>query len=172
VADDSNERETEPIIQEASSSIRRITDPIGQGLLKRFSGAGVYDPTEPSRVEAAEEDFLNAFARRSWWYSISTTVLLLILIVVECTVLSSLPKQSYGLILDLIGAIILGRGLLLSPDAIVEKATAPFGGRMSGFRAAQAEDAADGVWGVSLLVLGVLLQGLAVTNIWIRWVPC
>lgn len=167
-----NENSMPSSIEESNKHVRRVTDPIGRWFLRRFSGARVYDIENAERIEAAREDFLNAFARRSWQYSIAASGFLFLLIIIECLLYSSFPEQGYGLTLDLIGAAILGRGLLRSPETIVEMSSAAFGGPLPGLRAVLAEDTADGIWGISLLILGILFQGLAVTGIWIRWIPC
>lgn len=74
------------------------------------------------------------------------------------------PNQSYGLSLDLLGATVLARGLLKGPYGIAAE-SGQYWSQSPPLRRALSEDAADGIWGVSLLVAGILVQFLAVAGV-------
>ena len=111
-------------------------------------------------VPEAEKQFLEAFSKKFLPYLYSLAVLLLIVFVLDLALGCSVPNQTYGLLIDLAGAIILGRGLLMGPDTIAAQyATSPIF-RTYRLRLA-ANDAVDGVWGIFFLGFGIVLQLLA-----------
>lgn len=141
--------------------LRVITDPIARYIVDFLSSPpdGKYNDEE--RRQVAQEEFERAFASRTVSYLTLSAIILSTILFLD-KYITSIPNQTYGLAIDLIGAIILGRGLLLSPMAIVGNSTSGFGGPMPVFRANQAIDAADGVWGIALLIIGIIIQGFAV----------
>lgn len=159
---DDNERCPIPLLDDRYRRIRSLTDPIAVRISSFLSSPPDDMYNDVGRRETALEEFKRAFASRSVEYTPILIIILLLLLNLSCRV-EKFPNQIYGLAIDLFGAIILGRGLLLSPMGIVANATAGYGGPMPIFRANQALEATDGIWGISLLLLGIIIQGIAVT---------
>jgi hypothetical protein len=93
-------------------------------------------------------------------------VLVLLLVTVgDRVVCGTLQNQTYGLALDLTGAIILGRGLIKGPIPIAEE-SGQFWGYSPPVVKSLSKDAVDGVFGITFLVVGILLQFVAIANLY------
>lgn len=123
------------------------------------------DEARDEAKQLAVEHFLRKFAERVLIYPVLSLLMLSIVVVTDFVQCGSLSNQMYGLSLDFIGAIILGRGLLMGGVAI---------GAISGQKWAYnpllikslAKDSVDGVWGISLILLGITLQIIALGQIY------
>lgn len=150
--------------------MRRLTDPVGTRLLDFFTNEAVKEDAQErlndpaSAVRESRELFLDYLARRTKTYLIASIVLLAVIGAIDYWMCGSVPNQSYGLSLDLFGALVLARGLLKGPYDIAAESGQYFS-ESPPLRRALAEDAADGIWGVTLLIVGILLQFLAVAGI-------
>lgn len=150
--------------------MRKLTDPIGKLILRFLANEEVkeeaLDRINNARddFEEAENRFLAYFEKRTLRWGSLTILLLLLIGAIDLLSCGTFPNQSYGLGLDLLGAMILGVGLLKGHYSIAAESTSYF--NKSLFRQESlAQDAVDGVWGISLLIVGILLQLLAVMGI-------
>lgn len=150
-----------------SKKLRPYSDPVANALLLLFDSLTEFDEDE-ARKEAkgiAIEHFQQKFAERMLVYPICSLFLLLIVGAVDFAQCGALTDQMYGLVLDLLGAIILGRGLLMGGIAI---------GAVSGQRwgynplliKSLAKDSVDGVWGISIILVGIILQIIAIGELY------
>jgi len=141
-----------------------VTDPVGLLLLDlldlrfpdRIHGRDLEGWIRENELENVEREFLLFFAERSWRYF--SVVMLSICLIYSIEIYAvNLPDQSYGLYLDLLGAVILGRGLLNDRYTIsnMGKNSQMYPSPILIFKC---RDTVDGVWGISLLVIGILLQ--------------
>jgi len=155
--------------------VRNVTDPIAERLMKWYNGpypvnVGEFlserqeSPPLETQIKYYEdgfEKFKIEFAKRSWQYS-----LLLVLITVTYAVadycLADFSLQLMGLAVDLFGAVVLGRGLISGPVTVIEQSMSGFGGYNSDLRDSLLSDTIDGTWGISLLLLGILIQATSV----------
>lgn len=150
--------------------MRRFTDPIGTLLLDFFTNEAIKEDANErlndpaSAVREVRELFLDYFARRTKTYLIASIVLLVVIGTIDYGTCGGVPNQSYGLSLDLLGATVLARGLLKGPYGIAAE-SGQYLSESPPLRRALAEDAADGIWGVGLLVTGILVQFLAVAGV-------
>ena len=166
-----------PEVDEAPRYIRAVTDLFGrrfiswktsEDVLREYytidtedrSPDQIYRYVSPSkrRVERAESDFLNALAWRTQTYMLVVSLLLIFLALLQCMNIISLSVLSYGLTIEVSGAIILGIGLISSPVEVVRKATSGYGGAMPYFRRTLAVDVVDGIWGIALILLGAIIS--------------
>jgi len=85
-------------------------------------------------------------------------------------VCGTLQNQTYGLALDLTGAVILGRGLIKGPIPIA-KESGQFWGYSPPVVKSLSKDAVDGVFGITLLIVGILLQFVAIANLYPSFLP-
>lgn len=112
-------------------------------------------------VETRYLDFLSS---RSVTYLTVVGGLLGLLLVADVVLCGGLPDQFYGLSLDLFGAVVLGRGLLSGKYEIAALS-------MSAWNYSPelldqfAKDAVDGLWGITLLITGVLLQFISLSQV-------
>lgn len=144
---------------------RRFTDPIGRFLVSRLNSLADFDK-EDTRNDAQKEarkQCLLIFARRSWRYLTLSVLVLLLVAVGDRIVCGTLQNQTYGLALDLTGAVILGRGLIKGPIPIAEE-SGQFWGYSPPVIKSLSKDAVDGVFGIAFLIVGILLQFLAIIN--------
>lgn len=167
-------------VDAAPELVRRITDPIGYRYMRvkgfEESKRNHYDINTEEReidrihsilvrkrddIEKVKSDFLNGFAWRTMAYSPAIVILTLLLYLIGSFEGVSISLLSYGLSIEVTGAIILGRGLLSDPVEIANQATIPFGGISDYFSKSLATDAADGIWGVSLILLGAAISGIS-----------
>lgn len=154
-----------------SRLIRSITDRIGRRLVWGvFSSAEDRpDKISASRIERralyAEMDFLYHFYRATKVYGSLGIVFPFLVFILDIIMCGGVPNIFPGVIMELTGAWVLARAVLLGPDQIRDISTSGYGGPSPSFRKALAGDAADGIWGVSLLVAGMVLQSLAAAGI-------
>jgi len=144
---------------------KKLTDPIGRFLIGWMNSLSDFDEEE-ARDDAqddAREQFLLTFASRSWQYLILAVIVLCGVAIVDVLVCGTLQNQTYGLALDLTGAVILGRGLIKGPIPIAEE-SGQFWGYSPPVIKSLSQDAVDGVFGVTFLVVGILLQFAAITQ--------
>lgn len=150
--------------------MRRFTDPIGTRLLNFFTNEAVKEDANErlndpaSAVREVRELFLEYFAGRTKTYLIASIVVLVVIGAIDYGTRGGVPNQSYGLALDLLGATVLARGLLKGPYGIAAE-SGQYWSQSPPLRRALAEDAADGIWGVTLLITGILVQFLAVAGV-------
>ena len=170
-------------VSAAPTLVRRITDPIAQIYMelrnveeskKRYYDIDT-DGMEIDRIHSTlvrqqenfkevKNDFLNGFAWRSMTYFPIVILLVLSLYVIGCMTNVSVPLLSYGSSIQVIGGIILGRGLISEPVEIINQAGIPYGGISSYFAKSLATDAADGIWGIFLVLLGATISGLSTVS--------
>lgn len=150
--------------------MRRFTDRIGEKILdfvtneaiKEDANDRLNDPA--SAVSDARDRFLDYFADRTKTYLIAAFLILVVIGITDYLLCGAVPDQTYGLSLDLFGAVVLARGLLKGPYGIASE-SAQYWSSSPPLRRALAEDSADGVWGVTLLVTGIALQFISVAGI-------
>lgn len=154
-------------IELVSENIRKYSDPIALVFLSIFDSLTEFDEDE-ARDEAkdiAVEHFQQKFAERFVTYPIIVILLIIVVGVVDWSQCGGLSNQMYGLSIDLIGALILGRGLLMGGVAIGAVAGTRFGYNPLLIKTL-AKDSVDGVWGVSLILVGIALQIIAVGQLY------
>ncbi|TKX42467.1 hypothetical protein EXE41_17110 [Halorubrum sp. SD690R] len=150
-----------------SKMIRPYSDPVASTLLLVFDSLTEFDEDE-AREEAKEmatEHFQQKFAERMLVYPFCSMISLLLVGLVDVFQCGALTNQIYGLVVDFLGAIILGRGLLMGGVAI---------GAVSGTRwgynplliKSMAKDSVDGVLGITIILIGILLQIIALGKIY------
>lgn len=150
--------------------MRRFTDPIGEKILDFVTNKAVKEDAKErlndpaSAVRDARDQFLHYFADRTKTYLIAVFLILATLGVIDYLSCAGVPNQGYGLSVDLLGAIVLARGLLKGPYGIASE-SAQYLDSSPPLRRALAEDSADGVWGVTLLISGIVLQFISVSGI-------
>lgn len=150
--------------------IRTVTDAIGTRLLDFFTNEAVKEDANErlndpaSAVREVRGLFLDYFAGRTKTYLMTSVVILAVIGVIDFGTCGGVPNQLYGLSLDLLGATVLARGLLKGPYGIAAE-SGQYWSQSPPLRKALAEDAADGIWGVTLLITGILFQILAVAGI-------
>lgn len=151
--------------------LRQIVDFIGRSLIwgpLSSSGDRPRDNTS-SRTERralrAEKDFLDRFAAGTKLYGFLGLLVPAIIWGSDIALCGQVPNILPGLVMELVGAWILARAVLVGPKQMLNISTSGFGGPTPAFRKALAEDAADGIWGVSLLVLGMIIQSIASAGI-------
>lgn len=153
--------------------IRWFTDPIAEILMRFFNGPYPVDVSsylksrEDYEGQVADhhvkhysdsiENFRKEFAKGTVRYG---TVLLLTIVMLGFSV----PWQIVGISLNVIGAIILARGLLSGPITITVQSSGAWGGTNPELRDAMIQDAIDGTWGVFLLLSGVIFQAVAILS--------
>lgn len=154
-------------LQPYSERIRKYSDPVALVLLSFFDALTEFDENE-AREEAKElavEHFQQKFAERFLTYPLMTFLLVLIVAVSDVLQCGALSNQMYGLSIDFLGAVVLGRGLLMGGVAI---------GAVSGQRwgynplliKSLAKDSVDGVWGISLILIGIGIQIIALSQLY------
>lgn len=158
--------------------LKKVTDRIGRGLLRLLTNEVAKEEANTrlgrpeDSVEDATDTFLKQFYSRTKIYGPVVSVALFVILVVDGTICTPIPSQIYGLTLDILGAIILGRGLLKGPYSIAMEA-ASYYQKSPPRENSLAQDLTDGVWGISLLVVGVGLQFVAVAGLFPAiTVPC
>jgi hypothetical protein len=80
--------------------------------------------------------------------------------VIDIAQCGTLTNQMYGLGLDFLGAIILGRGLLMGRVAIGAVSAQRWGYNPLLIKSL-AKDSVDGVWGISIILVGIAFQIIA-----------
>lgn len=150
------------VIESCSKRIRPISDPVASLLLSLFDSLTEFDEEEAhdDAKEIAEEHFQQKFAERMLVYPMFSILFLLLVAVIDVVQCGALSNQMYGLALDLIGAMILGRGLLMGGVAMgaVSEMSWDYNPLLI---KSMAKDSVDGVWGMSLILVGIALQILA-----------
>ena len=171
-------------VDAAPTLVRKITDPIGHIFMKyrgfEESKRRYYDmDTEGydadfihgvlvrkrNDIEEVKNNFLNGFAWRTMAYVPAVVVVVLFLHLLSSARTVTVPVTAYGSSIQVIGGIILGRGLISGPVEIVDQAGIPYGGISSYFAKALATDAADGIWGITLILLGASIAGLSTIGV-------
>ncbi|WP_459191572.1 outer membrane protein assembly factor BamB family protein [Halosimplex sp. J119] len=146
---------------------KKVSDWMGRQMLNIFDVITDDSKKDGEPDEEAEEMFLTAFRHRSWKYLIAAVFSpLLIIAYFDVQSCGTLSNQTYGLGLDLAGAIILGRGLIKGRYSIQSESAMKIGQNVA-LKRSMARDSVDGVWGISLLFVGILLQFMAVSSV--RW---
>lgn len=151
---------------------RKVTDPIGRLLVDELNSLADFDDDDirDDAQEEAREQFLLTFARRSGRYLVLAMLVLFLVAVGDMMTCGTLQNQSYGLAIDLTGAVILGRGLIKGPIPIA-KESGQFWGYSPPVIKSLTKDAVDGVFGITFLVVGILLQFVAITNLYPAFLP-
>ena len=150
--------------------IRRLTDPIGKAVLNLLADKDVESDAKRRlnhpRTDVGEvtDLFLQYFSLRTRNYVAGILFLSVLLAGLDLAVCGRVPGQSYGLLLDICGAVVLGRGLLKGPYRMAAESASYFSKSLPRQRAL-AQDAADGLWGIFLLISGVRLQFGAVSGL-------
>lgn len=151
---------------------RRVTDPVGRFLVSRLNSLADFDDddTRDDAQKEAREKFLSTFAKRSWRYLTLSVLVLLLVAVGDMIICGTLQNQTYGLALDLTGAVILGRGLIKSPIPIAEE-SGQFWGYSHAIIKSLSKDAVDGIFGITFLIIGILFQFVAIANLYPSLLP-
>jgi hypothetical protein len=150
---------------------RRIVDRIGRSLIWGVLSSSEDRPNDNTssdterRALHAEKDFLDRFAAGTKLYGFLGLLVPAAIWGVDIALCGQVPNILPGLVMELAGAWVLARAVLVGPKQMLNISTSGFGGPTPAFRKALAEDAADGIWGVSLLVLGIVVQSIASAGI-------
>jgi len=154
-------------LESFSEKIRPYSDIVARALLSIFDSLTEFDEEEAKEdaKDIATEHFQQKFAERMIVYPVYSVFFLAIVAIVDVLQCGSLTNQMYGLGLDFLGAIILGRGLLMGRVAI---------GAVSGQRwgynplliKSLAKDSVDGVWGITIILVGIALQVIALGRLY------
>lgn len=162
-------------------NLRRLTDPIGKWVMGVIQSEETKrrvkenlpnespDSERPSGLTEVEEEYLELFEEKTKRYSLIVLTGLVILSGFDIGLCGAIPNQVFGLSVDIFGALVLGRGVLKGPYTI----TGSTG--MGTSRQKQnnlTESSVDGVFGVFFLVLGLLLQIVALSGLTIRLPSC
>lgn len=154
-------------LESYSEKIRPYSDPVANALLLLFDSLTEFDEAE-AREEAKEiatEHFQQKFAERMLVYPICSLISLFIVGMIDIAQCGTLTNQMYGLGIDFLGAIILGRGLLMGGVAIGAVAGQRWGYNPLLIKSL-AKDSVDGVWGITLILIGIVLQIIALGEIY------
>lgn len=155
-----------------------ITNKAGKFLIRRIfsssdSESSRRNKTKKERAIAkAEVDFLYYFHRDSIIYGFFGIVFPVIILLIDIIACGSVPNFIFGLCMELTGAWALAQAVFVSPQEIYDISTSGFGGPSLEFRRALAKEAADGFWGISLLIAGITAQSLAQIGISVPMIGC
>lgn len=147
-----------------------ITDPLARyvfTLIDDTKESDEFDVTEGKWEKmhtSLNNEFLDTFSQRFWRYMGLVVVVLVSLFIIDLVACGSLPNQAYGLGLDLLGAAILGRGLLNTPENILRRAANAYGYNSTILRSLS-HDIIDGIWGIFLLITGIIVQFIAINGV-------
>lgn len=149
--------------------LRKLTDPIGRAILHLLADEDVdaerrIDLTD--RADEVTENFLKYFSARTRTYTCIVIAVLALLLILDAAICVPIPGQIYGLSVDICGAVVLGRGLVKGPYAIAAEAGTYYDLSRPRMRSLIL-DLADGIWGIFLLILGVVLQIVAVSGLFL-----
>lgn len=154
--------------------MKRITDYVADQILESSPDAKAEEvwttpnihhetpQTWEEELESIRAEFRETFHRRTIHYLAICSVSLALLYGADSYLVEGFPKQGYGLLLDLIGAIILGRGLLKGKYSILLEVHNRNAGRELYVVPDKVADAVDGFWGITLLIIGIVGQGVAI----------
>lgn len=109
-------------------------------------------------LEYIREQFRESFYSRTKQYLKLVGGSVLMLLLLDLYSSFTLPPQTYGLVIDLIGASILGRGLFHGKFSILFEVRNRTAGRELFIIPKKAKETVDGVWGIFLLILGISFQ--------------
>lgn len=155
--------------------LRWFTDPIGNWLLRTVQSKEVKEYVEntfpraeegsdtPAHVPEAREMFLKYFEKLSKRYAVIVVILVAAILLADRFTCGSIPNQYLGLTIEVVGAVLLGKGLLKGAYSL-----AAHPGRLSTAHAIEVEwttDAVDGFWGISLLLVGITVQFIALVGV-------
>lgn len=152
---------------------RTVTNPVGRFLVNWMNSMAGFngDDIRDAAQEEAREQFLEIFAKRSWRYIVFGTGLVLFgVAVADMMTCGTLQNQTYGLALDLTGAVILGRGLIKGPVRIAKESEQVWGYSPPVIKSLS-RNAVDGIFGVTFLIVGILLQFVAITHMYPSLLP-
>jgi len=154
-------------LESYSERLRPYSDPIANALLTIFDSLTEFDEDEAhsDAKRVATEHFQEKFAERIIVYTIFSLLLLAIVAAIDILQCGALTNQMYGLGLDLLGAIILGRGLLMGGVAIGAVAGSKVGYNPL-LTKSLAKDSVDGVSGITIILIGIVLQIIALGEIY------
>lgn len=154
-------------IESISGKLQYFTDPLAGKLLNLFDLMTEYDEDAASddAKNKVESVFKSKFAERVIIYVPLAILSILIVGGIDSIFCGDLPNQTYGLAIDLFGAMILGRGLLRGGIAIGTVTRTQLNYNVS-LAKAMAKDSVDGVWGIFLILVGIVLQFIAVGRIY------
>ena len=148
--------------------LRLFTDPLVKLILNiirpKYQSQMVSRADHPNMerwYEQSEQDILEIFADRFIPYLVLAFSIPAVLYFVHFMG-PDFPNQAYGLWLDLVGAVILGRGLITDPISLGEQSSGAYGGWLPDLRTSLAADFVDGIWGILLITTGILAQSVAV----------
>lgn len=146
---------------------RRLTNPVGRFLVSRLNSVSDFDEddTMDDVQEEARKEFLEIFAKRSWRYTVFWAGFVLFgVTIADIVACGTLQNQTYGLALDLTGAVILGRGLVKGPIPIAKEASTGWG-YTPAVVTSLSKDAVDGIFGITFLIVGILFQFIAIAHL-------
>lgn len=153
-------------------NLRPISDRLGRFLIwKVFSPEGEERPREDGvsdrerRELYAEEDFLHHFEKKTKVYGAWGIFVPLFLLLGDVLFCGVVPNILPGVLMELVGAWALAQALFVGPADMRNISSSGYGGISPPFRRALAMDAADGICGIVLLVLGTIWQSLATVGI-------
>jgi hypothetical protein len=145
---------------------KRIVHPIAKLVLTILNSS---DSLELDNSEAhkkakskARDVFIDVFTQRSLHYLLFIGLVLTLTAGLDFYFCGELSNQSYGLAVDLSGAIILGRGLLQGSIPIANQSTEGYD-YSEAVVESLAKDSVDGFYGISFLICGIFLQMISVT---------
>lgn len=158
------------------NKIRIFTDPFAEGLMRFLNGpypikvkphlekqlAG----KEPSGFhieyyKGAGEVFREQFAIRTVEYIIIVMFILGIFWLINTFRIGRIPLQIIGISINLLGAAVLGRGLLSGPIIITQQSMSGYGGYNPELRDSMLQDSVDGAWGIFFLIVGIIIQAIS-----------
>lgn len=150
---------------------RWVTDQIGQFLIWDLFSTGEVtrpskDSTDRSEIDTlkAERTFLDQFWNSTVKWGGLGIVLPLVLVVLDIFLCGIVPNGTFGILMEVIGALALASGILIDPMTMRRVSTSGWGGPSPAHRRSLAIDAADGSWGIFLVVSGTIWQSLAVSG--------
>lgn len=145
---------------------KRIVHPIAELVLAILNSTETLeqdDSESHKRAKSkAKDSFIDVFAQRSLQYLLFIGLVLTVTAGLDFYLCGELSDQSYGLAVDLSGAIILGRGLLQGSIPIANQSTEGYNYNEAVVESL-AKDSVDGFYGISFLICGIFLQMVSVT---------